>query len=111
MPLNRVVKPLPRGVIAQRGLYEVNRLLRKKLAALQTHVDEEGVRWANGIASSIYSMQSAAAAAETYDRRWFAKSLWSKNVKARIARSLIDACSPYPTIDTSLWQKIVRSAS
>ena len=80
--------------------------LRGHTALLQTEVDKGGEELARRIAAT--SLTEAAALRETYDKRWFARCLYSDQVKARVARALIDAVSSYQIIDVSLWQEVIR---
>lgn len=109
MPLDRIVRDKTINV-EHRNLAESHDKLRARCATLQGHVDAEALKWLEGIPLVIHSLESAISAERAYDRDWFASKLWSKNVKAKVAQALADACSPYPTVNVRLWKIIARSA-
>ena len=82
--------------------------MRSRIARMQIELDKQGIKLAQDI--SVASSTDAKMLAQNYDYSWFQKCLYSKPVKALIAKALIDAVRQYPYIDTSIWDRIARVA-
>ena len=97
--------PPPRiGNVELRGMRSTLMRQTLRLSRMQRFVDAAGDRLIRGI--SVNSASDAGAAATTYDEAWFRRSLYSQSVRARLARTLIEATRDYPFVDTSVWHKV-----
>lgn len=99
----------PPGAVAQQGLMAINESLVKRIAVLQHWADAKGREWLKGLASAVYSVDSAGSAQETFDQAWFDDQPYSPIVKKEIAKTLIELTRPYPCVDTTVWQTIVEA--
>ena len=92
--------------IEEETLLRTTDIMRKRLSNLQVEVDKSGEELLKSL--SITSSADAQEIRDTYDKRWFAKSLYSDGIKQRIAKTLLELVAPYPFIDVSVWEAIAK---
>lgn len=79
--------------------------LRLKYILLQSKVDKEGEQILKGL--FITTLQKAREAADFYTLEWFNSTLYSDDLKIKIALRLISETNIYP-INNSAWNLIAR---